>query len=46
MRCIRYQDYLNELGVGTEQSCAVVLEGGVKAWLAKFEGDDALVDRD
>jgi len=41
-----YQDYLNELGVGAEQSSAVVLEGGVKAWLAKFEGDEALVDRD
>ncbi|KAF9468716.1 S-adenosyl-L-methionine-dependent methyltransferase [Collybia nuda] len=38
-----YQDYLNETGTTTSQ--AYILQGGVKAWLAKYAGDDNLVDQ-
>lgn len=40
----RYQDYLDE--VGDHTSKAYVLQGGVKAWLAKFPNEEDLVDRD
>ncbi|GAA5829723.1 hypothetical protein JCM3766R1_001279 [Sporobolomyces carnicolor] len=36
-----YQDRLNELGIPNETSKAVVLEGGVKAWIKQFGLDDA-----
>ncbi|RDB15985.1 putative arsenite methyltransferase [Hypsizygus marmoreus] len=39
-----YQDYLNE--TGTTTSAAYVLQGGVKAWLAKFGNEDRFVDKD
>ncbi|KAG5652217.1 hypothetical protein H0H81_005799 [Sphagnurus paluster] len=39
-----YQDHLNETAITT--STAYVLQGGVKAWLAKYGNDDALVERD
>ncbi|KAG5641534.1 hypothetical protein DXG03_004809 [Asterophora parasitica] len=39
-----YQDYLNEAGVTTSKS--YVLEGGVKAWLAKYRAEEDLVDSD
>ncbi|TFK68339.1 S-adenosyl-L-methionine-dependent methyltransferase [Pluteus cervinus] len=43
-----YQEYLDDLQRQGEDivSKAVVLEGGVKAWLAKFGGDKTLVDHD
>lgn len=42
----RYQDYLNLQGSEgkTFKSKSYVLEGGVKAWKAKFEGDADLID--
>jgi hypothetical protein len=40
----RYQDYLNERGTTT--STAYVLQGGIKAWLAKYESEEGLVDKD
>jgi rhodanese-related sulfurtransferase len=39
-----YQDYLNERGTTT--STAYVLQGGIKAWLAKYESEEGLVDKD
>ncbi|KAF8074493.1 S-adenosyl-L-methionine-dependent methyltransferase [Lyophyllum atratum] len=38
-----YQDYLNE--TGTTTSTAVVLQGGVKAWLAQYGTEEDLVDK-
>jgi hypothetical protein len=32
----RYQDCLDELGIGREESAAYVMEGGARAWLAKY----------
>jgi hypothetical protein len=40
----RYQDYLNE--TGTTTSTAYVLQGGIKAWLEKYAGEEDLVDKD
>jgi ubiquinone/menaquinone biosynthesis C-methylase UbiE/rhodanese-related sulfurtransferase len=39
-----YQDYLKEKE--TRTSTAYVLDGGVKGWLAKFEGQEEFVDKD
>ena len=42
----RYQDYLDELDEGGAGQKAYVLQGGIKAWLAKFQGREDLVDED
>ncbi|EAU88648.2 arsenite S-adenosylmethyltransferase [Coprinopsis cinerea okayama7 len=41
-----YQDYLNKQGVDGSTSQAYVLQGGIKGWLAKFQDQEDLVDRD
>jgi hypothetical protein len=43
-RTYRYQDYLDEKGTTTSK--AVIMTGGVKAWLKRFEGNNELVDYD
>ncbi|GAA5896714.1 hypothetical protein JCM8208_007065 [Rhodotorula glutinis] len=37
-----YQDALDEAGVSPEESKAVVLTGGVKAWIERYGDDDTL----
>ncbi|KAF7970957.1 hypothetical protein HWV62_22544 [Athelia sp. TMB] len=39
-----YQDYLSE--VGSKESKAYVLQGGIKEWLQRFGDEEALVDSD
>ena len=41
---IRYQDFLDQDGITTSK--AYVLQGGVRAWLAKYGSDKQLVDKD
>ncbi|GBE78645.1 hypothetical protein SCP_0115340 [Sparassis crispa] len=43
-RCSRwYQDRLNDSGIKT--SAAYILKGGIKGWLANYDGQEELVDR-
>ena len=42
----RYQDYLDSKGEEGTSSKAYVLQGGIKGWLAKFDGQEDLIDRD
>ncbi|KAH6895006.1 arsenite S-adenosylmethyltransferase [Coprinopsis sp. MPI-PUGE-AT-0042] len=41
-----YQDYLDDKGEEAAGTKAYVLQGGIKAWLAKFQDKEELVDRD